>query len=239
MTRRLMMAMLVGMLVMVAATPAQAKPSDRVSTKKFLADATVYLKAVVALRPQSEAAANALIAHVATTCPGVLAAAVSPTAAQQATVSALAQEAGAELALALLAPRQAAAVALGDKLKLLHWSRAAIRRAIAAVIAKTGAAPTLNPPDLCAEATTAKAGGFTSVPPATAAFVGLIEAKSGTSSTSIRSLLKLMKPFITPAEKRAVARLKSLENRVSDAELAFEPDAITRMLTALTGSPTA
>jgi hypothetical protein len=232
--RHVLVAVLAGALVALLPASALARPNDRLATKRFLAATTVWLRAVDANETASEAAVNAFIGHLGATCPSTLASDPNGTTAQQNVSDTFLVEAGLELGLTQLHARQTPALAFAGRLDALRWNDKRVGRAVASTVRQGRLSLALSPPDLCSEVAAAAAGGFAKVPPATAAF--LAAARSAlTSSYSVSDLLARMRPYITPAEKGTVSRLRRLEAHLNRVGQKFGQGAADRMVTALLG----
>jgi hypothetical protein len=182
----------------------------------------------------SQAAVDAFVGHIAATCPSTLASDPNGTTAQQDVANAFLIEAGLELGLTELRARQTAALAYAGRLDALHWKDKLVNRAVASTVRQGRRSLALSPPDMCVEVAAAAAGGFATVPPATAAFLGAAESTL-TGSHSVSGLLLLMKPYITPGEAPTVSRLRRLESHIRRLEATFGQGAANRMVTALLG----
>ena len=183
---------------------------------------------------QEQAAVNALISHVQSTCPGAVPASLKTgTAAQQRAWEALSGEALAELTLALIDPVRPAEQRAIAAIAPLRWTSATLNRQIAAFAQEGRAALALHPPDVCDQARTAAASGFAVVPPATTTFIRRYRAALPSSAPTAVDLADKMKPLADAQGRVAIGQLASLEGRVSHALGHFTFSALDRLSSAL------
>lgn len=229
------MAILASVVAGVTAAPAAAASLDVRTTGRYLADTNKLLTAAVEKSGREEGAANAVIAQVASSCPGALPADLqNGTAAQRRTLTSLISEADFELVLAELAPLRAISVTWVRALRRLHWSEAAINRSMATAVRKDKDALALEPPDLCTDAKASAVGGFTTLPRDAARFLKL--AAIANDPPSVTDLAEMMKPFVSGDETRAFKKLRSLDARFDRLSLRFGVTATARMMRALSGT---
>lgn len=217
------------------AAPAAAATVDQTSTRRFVTAALGYATSVIGSEGRSRAAADALVAHVTSTCPATLSSVPSNgTAAQQATGHTFVEAALLEVILAELAPDAAAGVRYGQRLKQLRWTSRTLRREVATFADEGLLAVSLSPPDLCREAAAAAPTGFATVPRDTARFLREA-APAFAESASAFDLLKLMKPYVAPGEASAVALLRRRQIKLDRFFTVLTADATERELRALFG----
>ncbi len=215
-------------------TTALATSLDSSSTSKFVAASSRLVRAALAKQGQLEAAANALIGHVQSTCPSAVPASLKTgTAAQQRAWEALSGEALAELTLALIDPVRPAEQRAIAAIAPLRWTSATLNRQIAAFAQEGRAALALHPPDVCDQARTAAASGFAVVPPATTTFIRRYRAALPSSAPTAVDLADKMKPLADAQGRVAIGQLASLEGRVSHALGHFTFSALDRLSSAL------
>jgi hypothetical protein len=212
---------------------ALATSPDISSTSKFVAASARVERVTLASLRQEQAAVNALISHVKSTCPGAVPASLrTGTAAQQRAWEALTGEAQAELTLALIDPVRPAEHRAIAAIAPLRWTSATLNRQIATFAQEGRAALALHPPDVCDQARAAAASGFAVVPPATTTFIRRYRAALPGSAPTAVDLADKMKP-LDPQARAAIAKLASLEGRVSRALGHFTFAALDRMTSAL------
>jgi hypothetical protein len=231
--RRYALAILASVVAGVTA-PAAAASLDARSSGRFLAATNKLLTAAIGKSRSEAGAVNALIAHVASSCPGALPADLqNGTAAQRRTLTSLISEADFELVLAEVAPLRAMSVTWVRALGRLHWSEPAINRSMATEVRKDKVALTLRHPDLCTDAKASAVGGFTTLPPDAARFLKL--AALANDPPAVIDLAEMVKPFITGDETRAFKQLRSLDARFNRLSPRFGV-ATARMMRALSGT---
>ena len=177
-------------------TTALATSLDSSSTSKFVAASSGVERVTLASLSQEQAAANALISHVQSTCPGAVPASLKTgTAAQQRAGEALSGEALAELTLALIDPVRPAEERAIAAIAPLRWTSSTLNRQTAAFVQEGRAALALHPPDLCAQAKAAASSGFAVVPPATTTFLRRYRAALPSSAPTAIDLADKMRPL--------------------------------------------
>ncbi len=215
-------------------TTALATSLDSSSTSKFVAASSRVERVTLANLSREQAAVNALISHVQSTCPGAVPASLKTgTAAQQRAWEALSGEALAELTLALIDPVRPAEQRAIAAIAPLRWTSATLNRQIAAFAQEGRAALALHPPDVCDQARTAAASGFAVVPPATTTFIRRYRAALPSSAPTAVDLADKMKPLADAQGRVAIGQLASLEGRVSHALGHFTFSALDRLSSAL------
>jgi hypothetical protein len=206
---------------------------DSSSTSKFVADSSGVERVTLASLSQEQAAVNALISHVQSTCPGAVPASLKTgTAAQQRAWEGLSGEALAELTLALIDPVRPADERAIAAIAPLRWTSTTLNGEVSAFVRQGRAALALHPPDLCAQAKAAASSGFAVVPPATTTFLRRYRAALPDSAPTVVDLADKMKP-LDPRARAAISKLASLEGRVSRAVGHFTFAALGRLSGAL------
>ena len=233
MRRRWAIAGILGVLTLALPSAALATSPDISSTSEFVAASSRVERVTLASLSQEQAAVNALISHVKSTCPGAVPARLKTgTAAQQRAWDALSGEALAELTLALIDPVRPAEERAIAAVAPLRWTGSTLNRQIAAFVQGGRAALALHPPDVCAQVRAAAASGFAVVPPATTTFLRHYRAALPSSAPTAIDLADKMKP-LDPQARAAIAKLASLEGRVSRALGHFTFAALGRLSAAL------
>ena len=183
---------------------ALATSLDTASTTKFVAASSQAVSAALAKQSQEKAAANALISHVQSTCPGAVPANLANgTEAQRHTWQVFSGEAVAEFALALTGPIRSAEERAVRGIAPLRWTSATVNKEVAAFVRQGRATLALHPPDICDQAKAAAASGFAVVPPATETFIKRYSVAAPASAPTVVDLADKMKP---PADPQADSR---------------------------------
>lgn len=216
MRRRRTIAGVVGAVALALPATALASSLDTASTTKFVAASSQVVSAALAKQSQEKAAANALISHVESTCPGAVPANLANgTEAQRHTWQAFSGEAVAEFALALTGPIRSAEQRAVRAIAPLRWTSATVNKEVAAFVQQGRATLALHPPDICAQARASAASGFAVVPPATATFIKRYSLAAPGSAPTVVDLAKKMKPLVDSQTATAIAQLAGLESRLS------------------------
>ena len=185
---------------------ALATSLDTASTTKFVAASSQAVSAALAKQSQEKAAANALISHVQSTCPGAVPANLANgTEAQRHTWQAFSGEAVAEFALALTGPIRPAEQRAVRGIAPLRWTSATVNKEVAAFVRQGRATLALHPPDICDQAKAAAASGFAVVPPATATFIKRYSVAAPASAPTVVDLADKMKPLGPSGGQRDLA----------------------------------
>jgi hypothetical protein len=213
---------------------ALATSLDSTSTSKFVAASSAAVRASLSKQSQEQAAADALISHIQSACPGAVPARLKAgTAAQQRTEQALSFEAGAELTLALIDPVRSAEQRAIRLIAPLRWTSATLNRDISAFVRQGRAALALHPPDLCEQAKAAASSGFAVVPPATTTFLRRYGAALPSSAPTAVELADKMKPLADPQARTAIGQFARLEARLTRDLGRFTFSALGRLGRAL------
>lgn len=222
------------MLVSPPVAAAAAGRQDIASTRAFLAAARGLLRTDMARRPREVAAADALIQHLETGCPGSLPRELQTgTAAQRKAWTAFTSEAFYEFGLAVLRPLRPAARTAAREMAHLRWTSPALNHQVATFVRDTRIELGLRPPDLCQQLSAGGRTNFTVVPGATRTFLRHVLSASPGSGTTLADLGLRMKPLADRDELTAIAQLRRLQARV-DADLSrFARSALARLSRAL------
>ncbi len=218
------------------AVPATALATslDGSSTSKFVAASLQPVRAALAKQGQEHAAANALISHVQSACPGAVPTSLGTgTQAQRRTWGAFSAEALGEFSLALIGPTRPAEQRAIREIAPLRWTSAALNRQVAAFVRSGRGLLALHPPDICGQAKTAAATGFAVVPPATATFIRRYGAAALASAPTAVELADKMKPLADPQALAAIGQFARLEARLTRDLSRFASPALDRLGAAL------
>jgi len=232
-----MAVLLIGAAATVANPPkAWAAPADVASTRTVIAIAIRDLTTSMVLFKRVEASANALIEHIATTCPAAMGGDPrNGTAAQQHTRDAFVQAGALELLLGELRPLSASINSEARTIEKLHWSQPSLRRIIAAKAAGLHVV-NLSRPDLCSAAAVARRNAFASVPPAITSFFRATKALVPGDTPTWADLVHLLKPYEPRSEAAAARRVRVLQARSDSMFSNFSLRALARLLDAVFGA---
>jgi hypothetical protein len=246
--------LLVAVVMAGGSLPARASSLDAASARRFLADATTYLRSSEAHRKQIKAAVLRLIEHLESSCPGSLAHAPPPiiehaagmppwhgggegTPAQEATSRSFLTLVLGELKLAAYDPIRSAAIRFSNDLIHLRWATPLIAHTLADVAHSILAELALSSPDLCADAGESATSGFTVVPADVARFVERYQAAMlPHSRRNLLELAKLVRPALTVRDLGLFARFRRLWLR-QEPRLQISDATTFRLLAAVFGSP--
>jgi hypothetical protein len=210
--------------VMLVASGASASPgvSDIAATRTFIADATAFLTDAVSSSSRSKALVNAVIGHLASTCPGSLATGqAKESSAQRRTRVALLREAYFEAVLAQISPLKRSAKHLINRVEHLRWGIPKLDDAVRTFLRADRAALAIKAPDSCNDIKVAASAGFTTIPGATSRLIKA-EARAETSN-SVADIANLMVRLTGHDERRALDHLRHLQNQINrlEGKLAF------------------
>jgi hypothetical protein len=224
------------------AAPVSANRVDRASARKFLTDATTYVRISLSHRLQLTTAVRTFIEHLESFCPGVLAQAPPPiiehaqghpppkgiegTPAQRTTSQTFLTMALGEVTVVGYAPIRAPALAFANELTHLHWTKPAIANALADFSQSIRATLALSPPDFCADARASAAMGFAAAPSEATQFADAVRATPLVNSErSLIELANMVRPQLVERDLRTLVRFRRLWSRaepllrISDATL--------------------
>ena len=155
---------------------------------------------------------------IETTCPNALPATLSDGPKRQQVVSKeMLTEAAYDIALAASRPINHAALVEADGLDRLHFRRRAATRDAREIARGQRLTAALKTSDLCGDLQATAAAGFTSVPPATRAFVAGVDRVFSIPAPSFDDLQKDLRPYLTTRRnKAAVRRVRGLGRRYTE-----------------------
>lgn len=229
-------AVVIGLLAASPSATAVAG-SNKASTTTFIGAAGRLVSAELGLVGRGEAAANALITHVRSACPGAIPNRLrTGPPARQAVWVVFQIEAAFELGVAQDRPLKPAVSVFIARTAHLRWTDQALNRAIADLVDQLRTVSSLRPPDLCIQAKLAKSSGYSIVPPGTGEFVSSVsvgDQKSG-PGTGLRRLMERMSAYMTVGEARAARHVLALDHRLIRLNSArFERQVLGRLQRAL------
>jgi hypothetical protein len=210
--------------------PATANRVDRASARRFLADATTYVRISASHRLQLKTAVRTFIEGLESFCPGALAHAPPPivehvlggpppkgsegTPAQRTTSQTFLTMALGELRVVGYAPIRAPALAFASELTHLHWTRPAIANTLADLSQSILATLALSPPDFCADALASAAIGFAAAPSETTQFADAFRAATLVNKgRSLTEIADMVRPFLAKSDRNTLARFRRLWSR--------------------------
>ena len=195
------------------------KPADIAATRTFLLAAHAFRQATKGDGPADEAAVRALVEHVSSQCPNVLAG--MPANAARSEIS---QEILLQVTHAFAQPQRNARIAFAKKVQRLRWSNRKLTYYIRGSAAEERANAELVAPEICSDASALAASGFQTVSASTTRFLQQANAanskvtivvKRGESGELDEIIRKMLKPYERPDEKALIPR--PLTKRESEA----------------------
>jgi hypothetical protein len=208
---------------------------DAASTKAFIASAERYDELEIQRIPAINARQDAYVAHVSSACPGVLTGApVLGSPRQRVGLLKFRAEAGAALEIDALQPVRAVTDRIAADQERLRFSDPAVQFEVGFYASATPAYLALQPPDVCADARTLAASGFTKLTPAGNAFWTALSTLLSAASVPPTTLLPRMRAYAPTAVASALKRLPALQ-RQFDKPLQLRRHS-SAMLNALAGA---
>jgi hypothetical protein len=172
------------------------------------------------------AAIHGLVEHVNGQCPNVLAGASRTKA-----LEALKEEAFYLVIQALGEPQRSATIAFAKKVAQLRWSNRKLTYYVRGSAAEEKASAEIVAPDICADAKAVVAGGFQTIPTATARFIHQVNAaegkvsykdKSGETADLHEIILRMLGPYERPDERSLIPRQPSAHEQEKDEALGLK-----------------
>jgi|HubBroStandDraft_2_1064218.scaffolds.fasta_scaffold00142_10 hypothetical protein len=195
------------------AAQAQVSSGDASATQAYLQADYATTRAEVRGFPTAIAAVDALAEQVQMECPGVLANApkLASGAVPSATTADAAEE---ELDAAFGAAERTERVRrrhLASLVARLHWSSRTLTRLAHSQTAAEAEKAAIGPPSLCADMRSWVASGYQAVSAGTERYVQLESALSAKTEGAEAAILRKLVPYESPADKRIVRKLASLQ----------------------------
>jgi hypothetical protein len=226
---------------LVAATASAAKPhvrpSDVAATRSYLLAMHKLSQDVDRHAAASQASVHALITHVQSQCPNVMAGASETKA-----VGDLAFQSIEQISHASDEPVLAAEIAFAKTVKQLRWSNPKLDYYIHGSAEETRANAEIVMPDMCSEAQAIVAGGYQTVPESMARFERQDNAANSKVAIVIRPhekesselqqrILQMLEPYEFPSEKSLVPRRPTSQQREEALKFFFGlADELTQAL---------
>lgn len=213
---------------------AAAGSSDVAATATFLRSAQRTLQHEMSAAPRMAAHANAFVNRVARACPqGFAPLPAHPSATQSRVAQAVLAETMLDFALATAVPFEATTRADARAISGLRWSSARLTAAVARYAA--GERASLQAPgDPCPDITAAAADRFFVMPPTAQRL--LHTRGTGAKAPDLGTLLRLMTPTASLAERGRIAKLRALNTRLQHRlAVALTGPAFRLMLVLIAG----
>jgi hypothetical protein len=220
--------MLAWLLAAATAAPVAANPADTAATHAYLAADYVYRQALLAVLPQSTAAADALAGKLAGECPGVLAGAphleleeqgfphpgeLRQRFRQQRQLGHLQTELIFAIYTASAQPQQPAVAAFLAAVAPLRWSSAAVTRGVRAYAARFAQRAEVQGLDVCTDMRAWVSSGYKQLSAATKGFIVRLQALYSQIEPDpgvVAPASPLLRRYEGPAEKALLRKLRAL-----------------------------
>jgi len=198
-----------------AGSPAAIHTRDAVATRAYLrASETSALAGSAGLKARI-AELEARSSQIAGECPGAL-----TYAPRDEAFSRLGEEVVTVAAYASAAPERPALLRTSKEIGHLRWSNSRLTRLVRRRAAEESGAATVALPDVCAEIAAWKASAYVALPQSAGRFLArteAIESESYVGPSEVPReafILRLLKPYESPADKRIARRVEHLEDQV-------------------------
>ena len=225
----------VGSLYVSAPALAAGRADDAASTQAYLRASEAYARGVSPEVGASVAAIVARASEIEGECPSAL-----TYAPRDAAFGEIGEEAGMTLYYAGVAPMRATRLGFAQAVGQLSWSDHRLTRLVRAQAAEEVVVAALAQPDVCADIEAWKASAYATLPQSATGYlarVARIESGSyvGPSEESREAaIMRLLRSYEGPSERRAVKRLKRQEQR-TDRKLGAAAEAVRTKLAAALG----
>jgi hypothetical protein len=225
-------------LPIAGATARTPSARDVRSARRLMGDLARFYRAALDTRRQANAAVNASIQMIKSTCPNALPNTSSVPKRRQAVSMQMFTEAAYDIALVASQPVDHAALVEAAGLDRLHFSRRTANRDAREISRGQRLTAALKPSDLCGDLQAAAASGFTRVPPATRHFLAVVNRVFSIPAPSFDGLQKDLGPYlITRRDKAAVRRVRHLGTRYTEFAFTLGLNAGGKLVSVLTGMP--
>jgi hypothetical protein len=200
-------------------------PANIAATRTYLSAEHAYEQAIMGDGPADQAAAQELVAHVLSGCPGVLAGAPPAKATEEIT-----READTEIQHALEQPQRKATIAFANKIERLRWTNRKLTYYVHGFAAEARANAELAAPDVCVDARTVAAGGFKTIPASTTRYAlqnlcasSKVEVENSPGETGEQGeiIAIMLKPFERPSERALIPRRPSKREREAKEQVKY------------------
>jgi hypothetical protein len=218
-------------LVLIATSPAVAKPMDTASAHAGLRAYRAYLSSTNARVDAARRSDEAFVAAIREECSNVLASVSASDSSDQSVVVQFGKEAAADLVLAAFVPLRKPLATLALRMRRLHWSSAASGRRIQAALDAQRTFYELPPSDLCADAAALAVNGGRVIPPGTKSFLRTYQSEA--SAAGLVGLKRVLMRFRPRSDDALAHTISRLENRADPLfEKALDPE-VRKLLSAL------
>lgn len=202
------------------------KPADIAATRAYLLAVHEFRQATKGDGSADQAGVHALVEHVSSQCPNVLAGMPAST-----TLLEISQEILLEVTHTFAQPQRNARIAFAKKVQRLRWSNRKLTYYIRGSAAEERANAELVAPEVCSDARALAASGFQTVSASTTRFLRqanaadskvVIVVKPGESGELDEVIRKMLKPYERPDEKALIPRPLSKREREAGEALAVK-----------------
>lgn len=202
----------VGWLCASAPGLAAGQPGDAASTQAYLRASESYARRTYAEAAASATAIEARASEIARECPSAL-----TYAPRDAEFAELTEATEMTVVYAGVAPVRSAALRVAHAIVHLRWSSGRLTRLVRSQAVEERSLARLALPDVCADIAAWRMSAYTALLPDATGFlarVQTIESGVGPSEESLEVvIMRLLRPYEGPAERRIVKRMEQLEAR--------------------------
>jgi hypothetical protein len=192
-----------------SAKSTRVTPADIAATHAYLFALYRFRQATKGDGRADQAGVHALVEHVSSQCPNVLAGAPANIATEE-----IAREVDLEVAHTFLQPQRNATIAFAKKVRRLRWSNRQLTYYIRGSAAEARANAELVAPEICSDARALAASGFQTVSASTTRFArrdlaanSKVDITSpGESGNLEEDIMRMLEPYERPDEKALIPR---------------------------------